>query len=158
MRYYHAVVLDAGSSRLELKAIEVDSGLALADLIAAKEGQMRRPNGRIIRALSAARKIVHDEVATGVGTGVAVTEGKLHRDRYYQLTQMRNVKMMHAGGGYALDPYGHALRYFHKHRQWGDAPPLLPLPVKWTPKVGQRGTVSINQKGTVQHVQETTPA
>jgi DNA segregation ATPase FtsK/SpoIIIE-like protein len=30
--------------------------------------------------------------------------------------------------------------------------------VKWTPKVGQRGTVLINQIGTVQHVQKTTPA
>jgi len=30
--------------------------------------------------------------------------------------------------------------------------------LKWTPKVGQRGTVLINPKGTVQHVQETTPA
>ena len=30
--------------------------------------------------------------------------------------------------------------------------------VKWTPKVGQRGTVPLNQKGTVTHVQQTTPA
>ncbi len=46
--------------------------------------------------------------------------------------------MMHAGGGYALDPYGHALRYFHKHRQWGDTPPLhfLPIPddLVWSKK------------------------
>jgi hypothetical protein len=40
-----------------------------------------------------------------------------------------------------------ALRSLENYRQ-----------VKWTPKVGQRGTVSINTKGTVQHVQETTPA
>lgn len=127
--YYHAAVLDAGSSRLELKAKEMDPGLLLSELIAAKEGHVRRPNNRLTRALATARKTVHDEVALGVGTGVKVTEAKLHRDRYYQLTQMRNVKLMHAGGGYALDPYGHALRYFHKHRQWGDAPPLQPLPV-----------------------------
>jgi hypothetical protein len=31
-------------------------------------------------------------------------------------------------------------------------------PVKGTPKVGQRGTVLINRKKLVQHVQETTPA
>ena len=30
--------------------------------------------------------------------------------------------------------------------------------LKWTPKVGQRGTVPLNQKGTVTHVQQTTPA
>lgn len=126
--YYHAAVLDAGSSRLELKAKAVDPELLLSDLIAAKEGHVRRPNHRLLRALTAAQKAVHDEVARGVGDGVIVTEAKLHQNRYYQLTQMRNVKMMHAGGGFALDPYGHALRYFHKHRQWGDAPPLRPLP------------------------------
>jgi hypothetical protein len=30
--------------------------------------------------------------------------------------------------------------------------------VKWTPKVGQRGTDLLNKKGTVTHVQETTSA
>ena len=141
MLYYHAAVLDAGSSRLELKAKEVDPGLLLSDLIAAKEGPARRTDNRLLRALTAARKTVHDEVALGVGIGVTTTEGKLHKNRYYQLTQMRNVKMMHAGGGYALDPYGHALRFFHKHRQWGDSPPLHPLPVPddivWSTKAKQ---------------------
>jgi hypothetical protein len=127
--YYHGAVLDAGSSRLELKAQEVDPGLLLPDLIAAKEGHVPRPNNRVLRALTAARKTIHDEVGLGVGTGVTVTEAKLHQNRYNQLTQMRSVKMMHAGGGYALDPYGHALRFFHKHRQWGDNPPLHSLPV-----------------------------
>ena len=127
--YYHAAVLDAGSSRLELKAKTADPELLLSELIAAKEGHVRRPNNRILRALTAARKTVHDEVGLGVGNGVTVTEAKLHLNRYNQLTQMRNVKMMHAGGGYALDPYGHALRFFHKHRQWGDEPPLHSLPV-----------------------------
>lgn len=139
--YYHAAVLDAGSSRLELKAKEVDPGLLLSDLIAAKEGLARRTDNRLLRALAAARRTVHDEVALGVGIGVTTTEGKLHKNRYYQLTQMRNVKMMHAGGGYALDPYGHALRFFHKHRQWGDSPPLHPLPVPddivWSTKAKQ---------------------
>ena len=127
--YYHAAVLDAGSSRLELKANDLDPGLLLSDLIAAKEGRVRRPDSRLLRALTSARKTVHDEVASGVGIGVTTTEAKLHLSRYYQLSQMRNVKMMHAGGGYALDPYGHAVRFFHKHRQWGDAPALHPLPV-----------------------------
>ncbi len=128
--YYHAAVLDAGSSRLELKAKIADPELLLSDLIAAKEGHVRRPNDRVLRGLKAARKTIQDEVGLGVGNGVKVTEAKLHLNRYNQLTQMRNVKMMHAGGGYALDPYGHALRYFHKYRQWGDDPPLhsLPLP------------------------------
>jgi phosphatidylserine/phosphatidylglycerophosphate/cardiolipin synthase-like enzyme len=35
-----------------------------------------------------------------------------------------------------------------------DVKPFL----KWTPKIGQRGAASINQIGTVQHVQKTTPA
>ena len=127
--YYHAAVLDAGSSRLELKAKIADPELLLHDLIAAKEGHARGPNNRVERALTVARKAIHGEVGLGVGNGVTVTEAKLHLNRYNQLTQMRNVKMIHAGGGYSLDPYGNALRFFHKHRQWGDEPPLHSLPV-----------------------------
>ena len=127
--YYHAAVLDAGSSRIELKAKAVDSALSLTDLIAAKEEQVRRPNNQIARALAVARKAVHDEVGCGVGDGVKVTEEKLHRNRHYQLTQMRNVKLMHAGGGYAKNPYGDALSFFYRHRKWGDAPALHSLPV-----------------------------
>jgi hypothetical protein len=127
--YYHGAVLDAGSSRLELIAQELDPELSLSDLIAAKEGREHMHNARILHALTKARKTVHDEVGIGVGNGLTVTEAKLHQNRYNQLTQMRSVRLMHAGGGYALDPYGHAVRYFHKHRQWGDAPPLHPLPV-----------------------------
>jgi len=76
--YYHAAVLDAGSSRIELKAREADPGLAIADIIAAKEGRVHRPNRRILNARSVARKTIHDEVGLGVGNGVKETEGKLH--------------------------------------------------------------------------------
>lgn len=127
--YYHAAVLDAGSSRIELKAKASDSGLSLADLIAAKEERVRHPNHRIVSALAAARKVIHDEVGCGVGNGVKVTESKLHIARHYQLTQMRNVIFMHAGGGYARNPYGEALTYFYRNRQWGAAPTINPLPI-----------------------------
>ena len=40
----------------------------------------------------------------------------------------------------------------------GTSPDWSLSPVKWTPKVGQRGTDLLNQKGTVTHVQETTSA
>lgn len=128
LRYYHASVLDAGSSRLELKAQELDPELPLLDLIAAKEGRHRSSDRRLARALASARKAIHDEVAVGVGQGVAVTEGKLHRDRNYQLSQMKNIRLMHSGGGYSPDPYGLATQYFYRHRKWERVPSLQPLP------------------------------
>lgn len=128
LRYYHASVLDAGSSRLELIAKDFDPSLKLKDLIATKEGLIKNPSTRIACALSRARKQIHDEVATGVGQGVSVTEAKLHRDRQYQISQMKRIRLMHSGGGYLDDPYGSATQYFYKQRQWDNVPKSRSLP------------------------------
>ena len=139
LRYYHASVLDAGSSKLELKAKELDPSLSLLDLIAAKEGHPDRQNDRLARALAAARIVVHDEIASGVGRGVTVTESKLHRDRFYQRSQMRNIRLMYSGGGYTNQPYGEAVRAFYRLRQWDHLPELKALPIPddmvWSPNI-----------------------
>lgn len=139
LRYYHAAVLDYGSSRLELKTVRIEPSLAIADVIEFKEGRHSGPTEELVAAFNQACSEILKEVGKGVGDGVVVTEGKLHVDRQVQLRQMRSVKLMFAGGGFTANPYELAARFFQTARQWDTRAPINPLPqpddIAWTDSV-----------------------
>ncbi len=118
LRYYHAAVLDAGSSRLELLTVSRDPRIPLLDALAYKEGRLRAPPAALVSAFVAAQKQVHDEVGRGVGDGVSVTESKLHPERRRQLELMKDVRLIFSGGGFVENPYEKASRFFQEARQW----------------------------------------
>ncbi len=128
LRYYHASVLDAGSSRLELKAVQIDSSLSPFEVLSFKEGREHRASMRLKQAFERACLEIHNEVGKGVGDGVSVTESKLHKDRDMQLRQMKRVQLMFAGGGFLHNPYELAARFFQKARKWDTQAPMHPLP------------------------------
>lgn len=124
LRYYHAAVLDAGSSRLELLTVQHARGVSLLDALAFKEGRLRFPSPDLLGAFAKAQKQVHDEVGLGVGDGVRVTESKLHPERRRQLENMKEVRLIFSGGGFIENPYELASRFFQKTRQWTHSAPV----------------------------------
>ncbi len=118
LRYFHASVLDAGSSLLELLTVKRDRRIPLLDAIAHKEGKLSSPSADLIAAFSAAQREVHNKVGKLVGDGVQVTESKLHRDRHRQLALMKDLRLIFSGGGFTKEPYGEATLFFQRARQW----------------------------------------
>lgn len=124
LRYYHAAVLDAGSSRLELLTVSRAPSIPLLEALAFKEGRFRSPSPALVSAFAAAQKLIHDEVGRGVGDGVAVTESKLHPERRRQLELMKDVRLIFSGGGFVENPYEKASRFFQQARQWLHSAPV----------------------------------
>lgn len=126
--YLHGSVLDAGSSRLELKAMEIDPNLDRNEVIAYKEGRCHRVGPAVARALRQARDIIWKEVARGVGRGVKETQVRLHIDPRAARNQMKKVTLLFAGGGFVPDPYEKGVRYFHRAMKWDREPPSQSVP------------------------------
>ncbi len=129
LRYYHAAVLDAGSSMLELKSLRFEPSLDRREVLAYKEGTLANPSDKLLQAFDRARREIHNYVGRGVGDAVVATESKLHTDRAMQLRQMRCVKLMFTGGGFCHAPYELAARFFQRARQWNFEAPMTPIPI-----------------------------
>ena len=146
--YLHGSVLDVGSSRLEIEVLKRNPSFRTADVVAHKEGRVKRSDPLITKELDWARRHLRNEVAVGVGKGVSDAEARLSEDLRVSQRQMKEVNLLFAGGGFCRDPYEEGARFFHRNRQWSHEPLARELPeavdIKW-PKSSDAVRVSFKR-------------